>query len=99
MDKTTNLAAKRLLKRLSALRATLRKDERLLLNDWLSREWYEVTAHTMNLGKATHMTLSNATSKTTEVAGHKMDLSKATEIATYHIMYDTDKGQYLLLEA
>src|SRR5512133_3102222 len=72
---TQSQASKRLFKKIAALRATLPNDEREVLDGLIPDE---VTAHKMNLAKATAKNSAKAGAKATEVNAHKMNLAKAT---------------------
>ena len=73
--------AKRLIKKLSALRATLSNDERALLDTMIGAE--EVRAHKMTVGRiATKVAPKVASKKVAEVAAHKMTVGRiATKVA------------------
>src|SRR5262245_5412749 len=91
MKTTQKQASTRLVKKLSALRATLSNEERDILDSLIGVE--EVAAHKMN-ARATGKAVNKAASKATEVAAHKMTTkamgkaaskasSKATEVAAH----------------
>jgi hypothetical protein len=71
-----NQALGRLTKKLSALRATLRKDERDLLDELILGAAAEVAAHSMTTAAATK---AMKTPKTVEVAAHSMTTAAATK--------------------
>ena len=74
----TNQAFKRVVKKLSAVRATLRSDERKALDNIIVDE---VAAHKMNLAKTSAKATAKA-SRQTEVKAHKMNLAKTSAKAT-----------------
>ena len=74
----TNPAFKRVIKKLSAVRATLRTDERQALDEILVDE---VAAHKLNMGKATAKATGKAAGKASgkaQVKAHKLYQGKAT---------------------
>jgi hypothetical protein len=78
MEAIQEQTTSRLLKKLSALRSTLRKDERDLLDAMVLRSAEDVSAHVLNTAKAIG---AKATAKATgadEVAAHGLATAKAT---------------------
>jgi len=97
-------AAKKLFKKLSALRATLSNEERAILDNIVGVE--EVAAHKMNT-KLTTKASPKIASKASEVAAHKMNTkisskaspkitSKASEVAA-HKMNPRSRARHLKL--
>jgi len=77
IDKQTQ-ALKRLTKKLSALRTTLRKDERDLLDQLILGASADVAGHALTSAISTEA----MTSRPTEVAAHAMTSAKSTEAVT-----------------
>ena len=73
MKAKNSQAAKRLFKKLSALRATLSNDERVILDSIMTEE---VNAHKINLGKTLAKNTAKNTAKNAEVNAHKLNLGK-----------------------
>lgn len=85
MKTTERQATARLLKKLSALRATLSNEERAILDSWIVVE--EVQAHRMNsraTGKAAEVRAHKMTAKTTSKAADR-STEKATEVAAHRM--------------
>jgi len=78
MKTTQDQAFKRLLKKLSAMRATLRNDEREILDAIVTGE---VEAHKLSVDKAADKAAGKAAGKAAEVAAHKLSVDKAADKA------------------
>ena len=73
-----NQAFKRVIKKLSAVRATLGNDERQALDNIIVDE---VAAHTMKITKAAKSAKAPKTARTNEVAAHTMKVAKVAKTA------------------
>jgi len=98
MKITKNQASKRLLKKLSALRATLSNQEREILDSIVGAE--EVAAHkfsTKNVNKVATKAAQKNTAKNTEVAAHKFSTKNVNKVATKttpRITFDPNTEEY-----
>jgi hypothetical protein len=100
MKITQGQAFKRLLKKLSAMRATLRNDEREILDEIVTGE---VEAHKLSVDRAASKAAAKASAgKAAEVAAHKLSAGKAASRAAgradFRIDIDPRTGQYLQIE-
>ena len=86
-DKQTQ-ALGRLTKKLSALRKTLAKDERFILDQLILGADADVAGHRLTSAKST-----KPAARIAEVAGHAMTSAKSTKPAA-RIAFDAAKGIY-----
>ena len=81
MDVKQDQAAKRLLKKLSALRATLKNDERKLLDQLVTGSADEVEAHTMRTSSANAATNAVHRFAANEVEAHSLNIQSSANAA------------------
>ena len=99
MKNLKSTAGRKLLKKLSALRATLSNDEREILDGMIGAE--EVSAHKLNFQKTAIKQSKTAQVKTQEVNAHQMTPRK-TSIKTaakkaqknFRIQFDLNSEEY-----
>jgi hypothetical protein len=82
MDTKQDQAVNRLLKKLSSLRATLKNDERRILDNLLTGSADEVTSHSMNVGAVSKIKTPIRTTAVDEAAAHSMNVGAVSKTKT-----------------
>jgi len=95
--------SKKLFKKLSALRTTLTKDERAVLDEIVTGRATQVAAHKLT-NKSVNKAMGRATHKSTQVAAHKLThksvnkamgraTHKSTQVAAHKLLTKSPKKQ------
>ena len=92
MDPKQDQALKRLLKKLSALRATLKSDERTLLDGLITGAADEVGAHSMNV-KAIN-TAKNLAKHASPDEAKALSMDNQPAIVSVRVIYDPTQDEY-----
>ena len=94
MDVKQDQAIKRLLKKLSALRATLKNDERKMLDQLVIGSVNEVEAHTLSQKSPfTAAKAAKGAKDASEVEAHSMD-KDGPRLDGFNVVYDVTKDEY-----
>jgi hypothetical protein len=82
MDTKQDQAVNRLLKKLSSLRATLKNDERIILDELITGSPDEVTAHSMNVKAVNPAKTPTRTTAPDEAVAHSMNVKAVNPAKT-----------------